>query len=146
MAVASEADRTNIIPISGCNRSALSNGPLHALGNIDGRSATARRFRDLTMAFADDLGGPDRLNEFDKALIRNAAASVIASDQLQQRIVAGEAVNPDEMVRLANMTSRLIEQIRKRFRGGGNAPAGGKNRKSSALTLAESLAQHGVTR
>jgi hypothetical protein len=42
-------------------RSALTNDPLKLRG-IDGRSVDARRYRDVAIALADDLGGQDKLD------------------------------------------------------------------------------------
>src|ERR1700730_445189 len=50
------------------NRSKLSNGKILPLN--DGRSATARRFRDLVIDIAADLGGKEHLSEGQKQLIR----------------------------------------------------------------------------
>ena len=43
-------------------RSALTNDPL-LLRGVDGRSIVARRYRDVAIALADDLGGQDKLSE-----------------------------------------------------------------------------------
>jgi hypothetical protein len=43
-------------------RSRVTNGAKMIAG-VDGRSADARRYRDLAMSFADDAGGPDSLTE-----------------------------------------------------------------------------------
>ena len=53
-------------------RSRLSNGS-KLLPMTDGRSATARRFKDLVEDIAADLGGKDRLSEGQRQLIRRAA-------------------------------------------------------------------------
>jgi hypothetical protein len=50
-------------------RSALTNDPL-LLRGVDGRSTIARRYRDVAIALADDLGGQDKLNEATKVLVR----------------------------------------------------------------------------
>jgi hypothetical protein len=61
-------------------RSRVTNGS-QLLANVDGRTAEARRYRDLVISFADDLGGVDKLTEADKALCRQAAASVVAGER-----------------------------------------------------------------
>src|SRR5258705_10925419 len=53
-------------------RSKLSNGS-KLLPMTDGRSATARRFKDLVEDIAADLGGKDHLSESQRQLIRRAA-------------------------------------------------------------------------
>jgi len=42
--------------------------------NVDGRSAYARRFRDLVRAFEAEVGGT--LSELERGLVRQAAASL----------------------------------------------------------------------
>ena len=56
----------------GKGRSRVTNGS-KLLPLSDGRSATARRFRDLYEDIATDLGGLDHLSEGQKQLIRRAA-------------------------------------------------------------------------
>lgn len=56
----------------GKGRSQVTNG-LKLLPLSDGRSAAARRFRDLYEDIATDLGGLDLLSEGQKQLIRRAA-------------------------------------------------------------------------
>jgi hypothetical protein len=46
------------------HRSAVSNGTrLFCVDGLDGRSQTARRFRDLVEAIGNDLGGVNHLSE-----------------------------------------------------------------------------------
>jgi hypothetical protein len=74
-----------------CNRAKVSNGT-RVLAGVDMRSVEGRRYLDLVASFAADLGGPDHLTETMKALIRSAAASVMASEALQAKIVRGEVL------------------------------------------------------
>jgi len=93
------------------------------LPGIDGRSAAARRYRDLTIAFAADLGGPDKLSEADKALIRQAAALMVRTEDLQGAIVRGDEVDDEQIVRLTNAVARALAAIRRKVRKhGANAP------------------------
>jgi hypothetical protein len=94
-------------------RSRVTNGK-RTIEGIDGRSAGARRFRDLMESFASDLGGLRSLNEAERSLIKQAASVTIRAEQLQAAIVRGEAVNPDELIRLSNTSRRLLASIRRR--------------------------------
>jgi hypothetical protein len=47
----------------------------HLLPSLDGRSATARRFRDLVNAFIADMDGLDRSSEIRLGLLRRLAAT-----------------------------------------------------------------------
>jgi hypothetical protein len=96
-------------------RSALTNDPLKLRG-IDGRSADARRYRDVAIALADDLGGQDKLNESSKILVRQAAAMTVQVESLQSKIVSGDDVDIEQLTRLSNVLGRTLQRlgIRKR--------------------------------
>src|SRR5271155_4684274 len=86
-------------------RSAVTNDPLMLRG-VDGRSMVARRYRDVAIALADDLGGQNRLSEPSKILVRQAAAMTVQVESLQSKIVAGEDVNLEQLTRLSNVLGR----------------------------------------
>ena len=62
------------------------------------RSATARRYRDVVLALADDCGGEARLNESQRILIRQAAA---------------ESINVEQLTRASNSLSRVLDTLRR---------------------------------
>ena len=66
------APRRKLSGTSLTNRSRITNGSA-LLEQVDGRSAWARRFRDLIAAHASDLGGEDLLSEGQRAIVRRAA-------------------------------------------------------------------------
>ncbi|ACE89484.1 hypothetical protein RHECIAT_CH0000491 [Rhizobium etli CIAT 652] len=98
------------------NRSAISNGSW-LLDGVDNRSALGRRYRDLCMSFADDLGGAASLNEPQRALVRQVAAVTVESEKLQAAIVKGEPVDAENLVRLNNLQARLMKQLDIKPRG-----------------------------
>ena len=71
-------------------RSKLSNGK-KLLPLTDGRSATARRFKDLVEDIAADLGGKDHLSEGQRQLIRRAAMLSAESERMEALAARGEA-------------------------------------------------------
>jgi hypothetical protein len=71
-------------------RSKLSNGS-KLLPMTDGRSATARRFKDLVEDIAADLGGKDHLSEGQRQLIRRAAMLSAESERMEALAARGEA-------------------------------------------------------
>lgn len=91
-------------------RSAITNGN-QVLANVDGRSAAARRYRDLCMSLGDDLGGAATLTEAQTALVRQAAAMIVQSERLQAEILRGEAVDSEQLVRLANAATRILSRL-----------------------------------
>ena len=60
----------------------------------------ARRYRDVAIALADDLGGQDKLSESSKILVRQAAALTVQVEGLQSKIVAGEDIDLEQLTRL----------------------------------------------
>src|ERR1700689_2876252 len=114
-------------------RSALTNDPLKLRG-IDGRSVDARRYRDGAIALADDLGGQDKLNESSKILVRQAAALTVQVEGLQSKIVAGGAIDLEQLTRLSNVLGRTLHRL------------GIKKRVGQKLTIQEYLVQRDVRR
>lgn len=89
----------------------MSNGS-RLLAGIDGRSATARRYRDLVRDYATELGGDDLLTEPMRAMVRQAAAVTVEAEKMQSAIVRGEAVDTEQMVRVTNTLARLMNVLK----------------------------------
>src|SRR3712207_2332995 len=106
-----QKDRPSGITRSLTNRSKVTNGT-RLLEGIDGRSPSARRYRDLVENFSHDLGGMAQLSEADRALVRQAASLTIRAEQLQAPIFRGEPVAPDELIRLTTTARRTLAGIR----------------------------------
>ena len=81
------------------------------LANIDGRTADARRYRDLCVSLADDLGGEARLSEAQRALVRQAGAMIVQSEQLQSAALRGDLVDVEQLTRLANAATRILSRL-----------------------------------
>ena len=81
------------------------------LPGLDGRSATARRFRDLVNAFVADMGGLDRCSEVRLGLVRRLAATTVQAEMLEARMVNGEAINISQLCTLASTTVRLSQRL-----------------------------------
>jgi hypothetical protein len=91
-------------------RSRITNGKQLLVG-IDGRSAEARRYKDLAMAYADDCGGAAGLTEAQRALVRTAAMLTIQSESQQAAMLRGEAIDDEQMTRVANSLSRTLHRL-----------------------------------
>jgi hypothetical protein len=102
--IQTSADRSRTL------RSRVTNGK-DLLANVDGRTATARRYRDLTISLADDLGGASNLTEAQRALVRQAAAVIIQSERLQGEVLRGEGVDCEQLTRLANAATRILARL-----------------------------------
>ena len=91
-------------------RSRITNGK-QLLAKVDGRTADARRYRDLTISLADDLGGAAGLSEAQRALVRQAAAMIVQSEALQAAVLRGELVDVEQLTRLANAATRILTRL-----------------------------------
>ena len=91
-------------------RSRITNGT-QLLAGVDGRTAAARRYRDLCLSLADDLGGASTLTEAQCALVRQAAAMIVQSEKLQGEVLRGEVVDCEQLTRLANGATRILSRL-----------------------------------
>lgn len=92
-------------------RSALSNGK-KLLPLTDGRSATARRFKDLYQDICQDLGGADHLSEGQRQLARRAAMLSAESERLEALSVREDAGFDIELYgMLCDRLGRLFQRI-----------------------------------
>lgn len=100
-------------PATSCSR--ITNGK-QLLAGIDGRSAEARRYRDLAMSFADDCGGSAALTEAQRALVRQAADLTMRAEKLQGAMIRGEDVDVVQQTAVANALLKTLSRlgIRKR--------------------------------
>ena len=110
-------DRPVIEPISSTAgelpsraRSAVTNHK-DLLPGLDGRSATARRFRDLVNAFVADMGGLDRCSEVRLGLVRRLAATTVQAEMLEARMVNGDTIDIATLCTLASTTVRLSQRL-----------------------------------
>jgi hypothetical protein len=81
------------------------------LPDVDGRSAIARRFKDITSGILADQGGADLCSETRKQLIRRFAAAAVIAEQLEAALVRGEAINVQEHALLCSTLTRLATRI-----------------------------------
>lgn len=92
------------------SRSRVSNGA-ELLPGIDGRSPTARRYRDLVSAILADQGGGGYCSESRRQLIRRFAAAACLAEQLEARLVRGKSVSIQEHAVLSSTLVRLSSRI-----------------------------------
>lgn len=106
--------RTANVTARATTRSQISNGT-RLLHNVDGRSASARRFRDLVQAYEAEIGGT--LSELERGLVRQAAILSLKTEQMQESVVRGEDVDSDTLIRLSGEARRILQSLRKRHNG-----------------------------
>lgn len=112
-------------------RSAVSNGTRLVTG-VDGRSAPARRFRDLVRQFTEELGGDAIMSEPMRAMVRQAAAVTIEAERLQGAILRGEDVDTEQLVRVSNVQMRLMNGLKAKAK---TARAGQRTQLSEYLRM-----------
>jgi hypothetical protein len=91
-------------------RSRMTNGTA-LLPNIDGRSAIARRFKDITNGILADQGGADQCSESRLQLVRRFAAAAVLAEQMESRLANGEQIDIQEHALLCSTLTRLAQRI-----------------------------------
>jgi hypothetical protein len=91
-------------------RSKITNGA-DILPDIDGRSAIARRYRDITHAIMIDQGGYDQCSESRQQLIRRFAAAAVIAEQLEAKLARGQAIDIAEHALLVSTLVRVAQRI-----------------------------------
>ena len=105
-----EAISSPLCELASRARSAVTNHK-DLLPGLDGRSATARRFRDLVNAFVADMGGLDHCSEVRLGLVRRLAATTVQAEMLEARMVNGEAIDIATLCTLASTTVRISQRL-----------------------------------
>ena len=94
------------------HRSSVSNGSrLFAVDGIDGRSSTARRFRDLVETIGADLGGWDHISEGQKQLIRRAATLSIMAESMEADAVRDIPFDTEAYGILVDRLGRCLQRL-----------------------------------
>ena len=93
------------------NKSRITNGRDLLPGDVDGRSAEARRFRDIVNAVLVDQGGIDRCTEARFQLIRRFAAACVMAEQMEGRLVLGEVIDIERHSLLCSTLVRIAQRI-----------------------------------
>jgi hypothetical protein len=91
-------------------RSRITNGR-DLLPDIDGRSAYARRFKDVMAALVSDQGGADRLTEARFQLMRRFAAAAVIAEVMESRLARGVQINITEHAQLSSTLVRIAQRI-----------------------------------
>ena len=105
-----EATSSALRELPARTRSAVTNHK-DLLPGLDGRSASARRFRDLVNAFVADMGGLECCSEIRLGLVRRLAATTVQAEMLEARMVNGEQIDISQLCTLASTTVRLSQRL-----------------------------------
>lgn len=90
-------------------RAAVTNGSRVLFG--DGRSAGARRYRDLLDDFADEVGGYETLPATGKQVVRRLAQVSVELELLEAQRAAGGAIDAVAFCTLVNSQRRLLRDL-----------------------------------
>jgi hypothetical protein len=91
-------------------RSRMTNGTA-LLPDVDGRSAIARRFKDISSAILADQGGAEQCSESRLQLVRRFAAAAVLAEQMESRLANGEQIDVQEHALLCSTLTRLAQRI-----------------------------------
>jgi hypothetical protein len=94
-------------------RSKVGNGTV-LLAGIDGRSAWARRYKDILHAFVSDAGGADTVSEAEHAILRRAATLATECERIEATFAAAGCADPGELdlhAKTSAVLSRLLEKV-----------------------------------
>jgi hypothetical protein len=84
---------------------------LMTLDQLDGRTAAARRARDLIEAIEGDLGGSDRLSESARQLVQRAAVLGAFIENCETQWLGGNAVELADYLAAINAQRRVLATI-----------------------------------
>jgi len=76
-----------------------------------GRSAWSRRWRDLCLSHAKDLGGTELLSEAQISIVKRVAALECECERLEAQMSEGKAIDTNAYGRLCGRLARMVELI-----------------------------------
>ena len=92
-------------------RSRVTNGSSLHMGEVDGRTASAKRFRDVLGEIVSDLGGRDGLSEGQRQIARRAAMMSVQCEAMEAKAVAGEEIDVDRYGSLSDRIGRAFHRL-----------------------------------
>src|SRR5215207_7027839 len=92
-------------------RSGVTNGSALFLEGVDGRSATARRFRDVLAQIARDLGGAETLSEGQRQLARRCAMLSVECERLEASAIGGDEIDFHRFGQLVDRLGRALRRL-----------------------------------
>ena len=80
-----------------------------AHGDVDGRSAPARRARTIMAVFAGQLGGT--MTALQMLRVKRAAEFTVAAEDMRAKLLRGEAVDTDKLLRFEGACDRAVRRL-----------------------------------
>jgi hypothetical protein len=81
------------------------------LPNVDGRSAVARRYRDISAAILSDQGGESVCSETRQQLIRRFSAAAVIAEQMEAALANGKDIDVPAHCQLTSTMVRVAHRI-----------------------------------
>ncbi len=92
-------------------RSRLTNGRELFLGDVDGRSREARRYRDVYAGLVGHLGGDDVVTEPRRHLAKRASALVVWCETEEAKLAAADDLDIGSYTTAINALRRLLGDL-----------------------------------
>ena len=105
------SDSTAVATPSPTTRSRLTNGRDLFLGDIDGRSREARRYRDVYVALVAHLGGDDVVTEPRRHLAKRASALVVWCETEEAKLATSDDLDIGTYTTAINALRRLLGDL-----------------------------------
>jgi hypothetical protein len=109
-AAQTSADRASAASRPASQRSRVTNGSKLVAG-LDGRTAEARRYRDLQLSYADDAGGAASLTQAQRALVAQAADLTVQAELLRSAMLNGEDVDLERQTAVCNALIKTLTRL-----------------------------------
>lgn len=104
-------ERPEVASPPSTTRSAIGNGSRLWIDGVDGRSAEARRFRDVLGNLVEHLGGTDWASEPQKHLARRAAALIVSCERAELALAVGGEFDIQSYSTASNTLRRLLNDL-----------------------------------
>jgi hypothetical protein len=81
------------------------------LTDMDGRTRSGRRARELARQFEAALGGADALSDGQRLAVARAATLTAISEDKRMRVLAGEHVLLNDLVRVERLAQQAVRNL-----------------------------------
>ncbi|GEP07610.1 hypothetical protein [Methylobacterium oxalidis] len=98
-------------PRARCQKSKLTNGTSLFLGDVDGRSAIARRFGDLMHELEFERGGPEAMTSLQRQAVRAYAALCVERERIESDMAMGKTINGEAYGKLCDRMDRQSRRM-----------------------------------
>ena len=84
---------------------------LPLVGEVDGRTKPALAFKAAVADFVEDLGGQQAVSRAELEMVRRCAGLAVLAAQHEAAIVAGEKVDAESYIAIANAQGRALSRL-----------------------------------